>query len=308
MGITHLRRYDLNLMLVLHVILQERSITRAARRLGLTQSAVSRALSRLRDQIGDELIVRTGGGMVPTPRALQMKDGLARMLHELGIMLEPPPDFAPSELQRVFRIITADHPIAVLVPQLISQLVARAPGVKVHIEPPSTDLSNALSAGDLDLVISPRRASWAGIVWSRVFTDRFVTIARKGHPRVRQRLNLKRFTAEGHVLVSPDSGHGPGMVDRRLAEDGLERRVVLRVANFFAAPLVVAESDLLATIPEQIVARHAAGLGLRIFTPPLKLDGLTVAMGWHERFRRDPVHAWFRQQITQAAARDPDAA
>lgn len=301
MSVTRFRRYDLNLLLLLHVLLQERSVTRAAARLSVTQSAVSRALGRLRDQIGDELLVRAAGTMVPTPRALEMMEPLERMLHELGVMLEPQAEVDPSTLERVFRIGTADHPIAVLMPPLLATLSQTAPGVEVDVVGVGPEVDTELATSELDLALIPKQKSAAGIVWSPVFTDRFVTIARERHPRINKRLTLPRFVAEGHLLITPELRARSGIVDRHLTAEGLERRVVLRVPSFLAAPRVVAQTDLIATLPERVVASPSVS-GVRIFTPPLKLPTVTVWMAWHERLRHDPVHAWFRRMVVECAA------
>lgn len=301
MSLIRFRDYDLNLLLVLHVLLEENNVTRAARRLALTQSATSRALGRLRDQLGDELLVRSGSSMVPTPRAIALKRRLGPVLDELGELLRLAPDVDPRTLRREFRIATADHPIAVLVPELRAHLREHAPGVSVRIDAIDERFSARLASGELDLVVCPRRSSGLGIVWGPVFTDRFVTIARRDHPRIGDALTMADFVREGHVVVAPEPAAAAGIVDRALAAEGRARAVLVRVPSFLVAPLIVAESDLIASVPERILRGDPGARGVRAFAPPVPLPGLTLAMGWHERMRRDPEHTWFRRRLALAA-------
>lgn len=303
MSLAHLRRMDLNLLLALHALLEERSVTRAAARLGLTQSATSRALARLRSHLDDPVLVRGGAGMVPTPRAVALGPGLRLALEQLDVLVGASHAFDPASATRTVHLATVDYAVAVLVPPLLAGVAREAPGVSVIVHPARVDTAAQLEAGGLDVAVTARRRAPAGIVWSALFEDRFVTVARRGHPRVGSTLSLERFCQLGHVVVDPEGRQGTSAVDDELGRMGRARRVVLRVPSFVAVPPVVAESDLVATLPERLARRFAEALGLHIVKTPLALAPLRVALGWHERARHDPGHVWFRRLLTEVARR-----
>lgn len=291
---------DLNLLRVLDVLLEDQSVTRAAARLGLTQPAVSRALGRLRAHFEDGLLARAGHRMVLTPRARALAQPLREALLGLDAAVRAGPSFAPDRCRRTFQIATIDYGVALLIPALMRRLTALAPHAGLAVTTQREDFSAALEAGTLDAVVAPRRAASAGIVWRKLFSDRFVCVVRAGHPRVGRRLTLDRYCELSHLAVSPQ-GRGPSGADEALAKLGRRRLVALRAPSFLAAPLLVAQSDLVLTTPERIVRSFVESLRLRVLEPPLALPGLTVSLAWHERVRRDPEHTWFRERLTEAA-------
>jgi DNA-binding transcriptional LysR family regulator len=290
---THLAQVDLNLLVALDALLAEGHVTRAAARLGLTQSALSRALGRLRVLLDDPLFVRTGHGMRPTPRAQALAEPLRRALEQLHSAVLDRPGFDPATSRRTFTLGTVDYALAVLLPPLLERLKEQAPGVDVTVRSIPRDFTGALEAGELDMVLMPSRPTSAGLVWTPLFDERFVCVLREGHPALRQPLTLKRFAALGHVLVAPEGRPG-SQVDDILAEQGMKRRVALLVPNFLVVPPVVAASDLIATLPVRVVRAFEGALALQRVAPPLKVPGFTLAQGWHERQRREPGHVWFR--------------
>jgi DNA-binding transcriptional LysR family regulator len=291
----HIERIDLNLLTALDALLAERHVSRAAARLGITQPATSRALARLRAALGDPLLVRTGRGMRPTPRALALAAPLHRLLGELDDVVAAAPTFEPARAQRRFRIATADYGAAVLVPPLLAHLRRAAPGVALAVTEASGDVAAQLEAGELDFALMPRRAGPAGLIWKTLFTERFVCLTRAG---LVPRLTLDRFCALGHVVVTP-RGRPGNPVDDALARRGRTRTIALTVPSFLAAPLAVVDTDCVTTTPARIAARLAAPLGLAIHAPPIALGGLTIALGWHEAMRADPGHAWLRALIVR---------
>lgn len=305
MGINHFRSYDLNLLLMLHVLLEERSVTRTAERMGMAQSAVSRALAKLRDQLGDDLLIRAPGGMAPTPRAAAMKAPLAQLLDDLGALLHIGTHFNPASMQRIFRIATADHPLMLLMPALIEQINTLAPHVQFEVDTLDASFDNALVSGELDLIICPKRDSSAGIIWSPLLTDRFVTIARKNHPRLATSLTLEAFLTERHILATPGPSTTQAIVDRKLEVMGHTRHVAVRVPTFLAALRLVLATDLIATLPEGLVRQSVDDGDLRVFEPPVSLGQITLFSAWHERMRRDPAHAWFRECLQHVAQGTP---
>jgi len=292
----HLRGMDLNLLIALDTLLEERSVTRAARRVGLTQPAMSRALGRLRIAFRDELLIRAGRGLTATPRALGLRLPLRRALEQLGAVVAEVPTFDPATARRTFTISTVDYGVAVVLPPLVAHLAVAAPQVDLAVRHQDESVDEDLAAGRIDLVISPRRPSPPGLVWTRLFFDEQVCLVRRGHPAVGRELSLEQFRALGHVFVTP-TGQQTGVVDRSLHRRGLTRRVVLRVPTFLAAPLVVARTDLIATVAGRVARTFAGRFPIRAVPPPVELPRLEVCMAWHERMRHEPGHAWLRRTI-----------
>lgn len=309
MGIDHFRKYDLNLLITLYVLLEEMSVTRAAARLGLAQSATSRALGRLREQFDDELLIRAGAGMVLTPRAAALREPLGQLLDDLGEFLSIGRYVEPATLNYVFRIATADHPLQVLVPSLIKHLSSVAPGVRLEVSMVTANSEAQVISGELDLLICPRRNDSMGMVWSNLFVDRFVTVARVKHPRLSQisDLTIDMFASERHVVTNPDGpSKVPSPIDKELAALGLTRLVALKVPNFLAALHVASSTELLATVPQRLLGpdNSHSSLLFDVFETPFELNRLVLCMGWHERMRRDPIHAWFRGLLMNVASQE----
>lgn len=302
----HLPAIDLNLLLVLDALLTERSVTRAAARLGLSQPAASHALRRLRDVLGDPLLVPGTGGMVPTPRAEELAAGLRRGLVELERALRGEARFEPATSTRVFHVASPDYPEGTAFPALFRRVAVEAPRVSLQLRPLGPGLRAELESGALDLVLAGREVEQQldltrGIVRALAVDEPFVTIVRDGNPRVGRSLDLRTFAALGHVLISTGGG-GRGYVDQALAERGLERHVALRVPHFLGVPFVVASSDLVATVPRWVASEAAKVLPLRLLSPPLALPPALAYLYWHERASSDPGHAWMREAMLEAFA------
>lgn len=295
----HTYPVDPSLLVSLDALLQERHVSRAARRMGLTQSAMSRVLARLRKELRDPLLVRSGRGWVLSPRAARMQVPLQTALGQLAGLLRDDTAFDAKRSRRSFRIATVDYGIAVAVIPLMGRLAREAPFVEVSVEPLPSALDEALESGAIYLVIAPRRKSSAGLIWTKLLSERFVSLTRKKHPRLKGKLDLELYCALSHVVVVPEPRAG-NPIDRLLAEQGRSRHIALRVASFLAAPLVVAESDLVLTTPESVARRFAAGFDLRMHAPPFELDALSLSLAFHERQRSDPGHAFVRGLIVKA--------
>jgi DNA-binding transcriptional LysR family regulator len=301
MHVPHMSGLDLNLALVLHALLAERSVSRAAKRLGLSQSATSHALARLRSSLQDPLFLRLPRGIAPTPRAEALAEPLARGLALLEQSLVAPPRFDPASTARRFRIAATDYVEFLTLPRLLGALAAQAPQVDVWVRPYSDDALSALERGDLDLVLGlSRPEKSAGLRSLDLLTERLVCVVRAGHPLTRGRLTLARFAAARHVLIAP-RGRPGGPIDDALATRGLERHVTVAVPHFLAAPHIVAETDLVLTVAERIAASFAGVLPLRILELPFELPVLRGCMFWHERHQGDPAHAWFRGRVAEMA-------
>ena len=304
MSTAHLSGLDLNLLVQLDALLAESHVTRAAQRAGLTQSAMSRALARLRELLGDPILVRTGRGMLLTARARALAAPLARALGELQAVVLERPTFDPATSTRTFTMAASDLAEALLLPALHERLAREAPFVDLAAVRVGKDPGPVLEDDAVDVAVDPRRgASSPSIVWRALFHEDFLCVLRRGHPVLRRRggLTLERFLALPQVLVAP--GGSPGsLLDDALARLGQRRRIAVRVSSFLVAPLVVAGSDLVATLPARLARRMARSLPLVLRPSPVELAGFDLQMAWHERFRHDMGHAWFRRVLAEVAA------
>lgn len=291
---------DLNLLVVLRALLVECHVTRAAKTLGLSQSATSHALARLRELYGDPLLVRSGRGLTPTPRAVELLPQLERGLGELERGLRGPAPFDPRTTRASFRLGADDYAQAVTLGPLLSLVRAEAPGVDLKVvgHPGSVE---QLEAGTLDLALLPRSDLPASLSRRKIYGDGFLCMLRAGHPALRGgRLSLERYLELGHLLVAP--GGTPGsVVDTELARRGLSRRIVLQVSNFLMAPLVVSETDLVNTGPERLLRRLQARFPIALVPPPVRLPRFDFQLVWHARRDHDSAHRWMRDAFARAA-------
>jgi DNA-binding transcriptional LysR family regulator len=294
---------DLNLLTVFKALLDERSVTKAAVRVGLTQPAVSSALARLRRQLGDPLFIRTQQGMLPTARAKALDAPIRAALEQIEGVVRYQTPFSPLTSGRSFKIMVTDHALTRAAPLLAAILSKDAPSVRFDISSvgPDTDYER-LRTGDADLMISfivvqppPNFKAM------KLFSERHVVLVRQGHPRVRSRLTLKDYVEADHVLVAPRGGWIAGPIDQILAEKGLKRRVRMAIPSYLAAPHCVAFSDMLVTLPESVAKQHIGILPVKIFDIPAEARPFTVSMVWHERHHDDPAHRWLRKKVRDAS-------
>lgn len=299
MTAVRLTGFNLNLLLALDALLQEGSVTRAARRLHITQSAMSHNLADLRELLGDPLLIRGKSGMSLTPRAQTLAAALHRGLEQLQRALGEGPAFDPATAVRSFNLTMGDFISVLLMPRLLGPLRDAAPGLGFAVVPVDRRrLAEQLESGEVDLAVGVNLESTAGLRHEPLVTQKFVCIAREGHPDIRGSLSLEQYERWPHVLVG-SQGDG-AIVDAALARLGRARRVALRVPYFLAAPVMVAASDMLLTTAE-LVADHFARLyPLQRLAPPIELAPFAIHMVWHERFGLDPAHTWLRGQVTEA--------
>ena len=302
----HITGIDLNLAVVLRALLDARSVSRAARQLGLSQSATSHALGRLRTVMRDPLFVRTRAGLVPTPRAEAIARAVRTAVTTLEESLLVPPPFDPTMVQRTFHLRPSDYVEYLIVAALQVRLAERMPRVELRALPPAGEPTLALEQGELDLLIQPPRNGerTEGLHVQALWDDRLVGVMRRGHPLARGRMTLARFAAARHALVAP-RGQPGGMVDELLREHGLERRVAYMTPSFLAAPFVVAATDLLLVLPARVAETFVQRGDLVIFEPPLTLPGFRIAMFWHDRQDADPAHRLLRSEIAEVARAMP---
>jgi len=300
MRMTHLAGIDLNLLVALDALLRHCSVSHAASEVGLSQPAMSRTLSRLRELFDDPLLVRTGHSMVPTPRALSLTEPLAASLEAIRRTLEPPDEFDPALARRAFVLGAVDTTLAVVLPRLLECLSHEAPGVEVSTAPirSTEELFGLLASGERDCAIGRFESPADGIHCERFYKDRIVCLARRDHPRIRGKRSMKSYLAESHLAQEEASPlERPFTIESLLAEQGLIRRVACRVENLAMAPLVVSRTDLLCTAPEKTIAPFAEGLNLRVLEPPFDAPAFDLQIVWHERNDQDEGHRWFREKL-----------
>ena len=289
---------DLNLLIALNVLLEERSVTRAADRLGLTQSAVSRILGRLRTTFNDPLFVRTHRGLTPTQRALDLAGRLREHVAALEAMLLEPSAFYPADARRTFRIAAIDYVQVTLLAPLLQRLDSAAPGLDFEIRHASVEAERDLESGVLDLLIRPQQASGIGVVWTPLYQEHYTCLVWKVHPA--QSLTLAAFAAMAHVLVAPRERPG-GIVDQVLEENVLSRRVAVQASTFLLMPYLLAGTQRIATIPRRMARELTRLHPLKVLEPPVEIPGFTMCQAWHEIHRNDPGHRWLRERVLEAA-------
>lgn len=295
-----LRGIDLNLLVLLRALLSERHVTRAARRVGLSQSAASHALSRLRELYGDPLLVRRGRVLELTPRALLLVPELKQGLSQLESTLEPAQAFDVSRARRRFTIAAADYFQSLLGP-LLQRISLEAPGFQLSFVG-FTSALEPLDSGQADLALLVSTPLPAGYSARRLFSDGFVCMSRRHHPsKLGKRISLAQYLAAKHLVVAP--GGTPGsLVDSELERRGHQRQVVASVSSFLAAPIVVSRSDLLTTGPERLWRQLAPLYGVKLSALPFRLPRFEMDLVWHTRRDTDPAHAFLREALASAAA------
>ncbi|WP_438017751.1 LysR family transcriptional regulator [Sorangium sp. So ce315] len=296
----HLASIDLNLLVVFDALLAEGSVTRAAARVGLSQSAMSHALGRLRALIDDPVLVRTPRGMIPTPRAQELAGPIREALAQIEATVARSPRFDPATARRSFSVATVDYVELILLPRLVQKLFADAPFVDLVARPYDSDMWGSMETGKVDLAIGMFPTVPAGFYRQRLLEEHYTCVVRRNHPVVRSKLTLKMYTSLPHALISP-RGDGGGRVDEVLAEQGLSRRVALQIPHFLVAAHIVAQTDLVLTVPARIAQVFADMQALRVMKPPLELGGFSLDQVWHERQAKDPAHMWLRGIFAEIA-------
>ncbi|WP_421739196.1 LysR family transcriptional regulator [Caulobacter sp.] len=291
---------DLNLLVTLDVLLAEGSVTRAAKRLRLSPSAMSRALARLREVTGDPLLVRAGRDLVPTPRAIELRERVGLLVQDAQAVLRPVEALDPGRLRRVFTLRTAEGFVETFGPVLIARVAAAAPGVLLRfVQKPDKD-SKPLRDGAIDLETGVVEGDTGPELRTQVlFRDRYVGVVRQDHGLAEGAMTPVRYAAARHVAVSRD-GVAKGVIDEALAQDGLTRHIATVVGGFASAISLARSSDLVATVPE----RHTRGLreGLVSFGLPMQVPEFAVSLLWHPRMEADPAHRWLRGCVREACS------
>lgn len=292
----------MTLLLVFDGALRHRKLSAVAKQLGLTQPAISHALARLRDILGDPLFVRRANGVEPTPRALALAQPVAQAIAILRETLQQGRQFDPATAQREFRVAALDFAIALLTPDFLAKFSAEAPGCRVVFRSLGREAGHvALKAGQLDLIIGLRDPNCPFLQRVTMMED-FVVVARPGNPKLRRGFNLDHYLECDHVLVSA-AGDARGTVDEALRQLGKTRRVAAVVPQFLIGFAAVAGSDMISTAPRRVAKRHAAAFGLKLHPVPFDLPGFEITILRHQSTTADAGLTWFEDRIAQHLAK-----
>ena len=303
---------DLNLLRVFDAVMTEQNLTRAASRLAMTQPAVSNAVKRLRDALGDELLIRTAHGVKPTARAESLWPAVRRALADLEEAVAPR-SFELAKAHVTFRMAMADATAGLLLPPLVRVIEKDAPGIDIRMMPLTTrEPRPLLLRGDIDLAIGffpgvvaqLQGATETPIRHERLYTSQYVCVMRKDHALANKDLSLEAYCQANHLLVS-FSGRARGLVDDALLSLNKERRILLTVNQFFTAGKVVAHSDLIMVLPHHLIAATGMTNALVAKELPFPMPEVHIDMLWHERDARSPGHQWLREQLRSSGALSP---
>jgi len=296
-----IRGVDLNLLKAFDALATERAVTRAGDRIGLSQPAMSHALSRLRDLFADDLFVRTPTGMEPTARAREIAPLVAAAIEHIEAALNPGIGFDPAKSGGIFTAGMAEYAEVALVGRLAAAFADRAPRATLRLTPlTGANAAEQLDRGVIDVAVAHFNALPPHIESVLLLRDPFVVVAGRRHPITGQQLSVEAYAAANHILVSP-RGDTSGALDRILVDFGLRRRIALLVATYLALPAALAASDLVATVPSRTARQIAAIAEIEIM--PLPIDfAMTVSMAWHRRAASEPAQAWFRSLLIDAAS------
>jgi DNA-binding transcriptional LysR family regulator len=291
---------DLNLLTALNALLSEVSVSRAAERLGLSESAMSRTLARLREATGDELLVRAGRAMVPTPRALALGDRVKALVEEASAMLQPAgPHLNLSTLERMFTVRANDGFIEAFAHLLVARTTREAPGVRLRFAPKPDKDVRPLREGLIDLDVGVLGESGPEVRVQALYRDHFVAVVRQGHPLLAEGdMTPERYAACDHVVTSR-RGQVTGPVDDALAAVGLTRKVAVVVPSFGTALSTAAATDMVALVPASYFEHQRARSALLSFELPVTTEHITISQMWHPRLDRDAAHRWLRGVVLE---------
>jgi DNA-binding transcriptional LysR family regulator len=293
-------RYDLNLMPVFITLMEERSVTRAAERLGITQPALSNALTRLRAMLRDQLFIRQRYGVQPTQMAEELAPVIAAALAKIDDVVRGQQDFDPAQAELQVTMAPNSYVEFVLVPAIVARLRETAPGVKLRLTPFGSDLGETgVVSGTTALVLGRIVDAPDNLVVQHLMDDGLACVVRAGHPEVSDSISREQYERLKHVIMLPPGRLRAGLF-QILELQGLRREVAVSVTHFLAIPEVIASTDYCTTLPAQICRRLAHDTRLKVLAPPVDLGTFPVQMAWHVRYRNDPMHRWLRSLIVEA--------
>jgi LysR family nod box-dependent transcriptional activator len=294
---------DLNLLVALDALLAERSVTRAAERVGLSQPGMSNTLARLRKLFGDPLLVREGLTLVPTPRAESLRDPVREALGVIQRALDASDVFDPATSRVTFTVSCSDYSLLMLIGPLVRRLTSAAPGLTVQVVPRVADAVRLLRDGDADLVIEPVEIMPdVALARMRLFADRWLCCVWEGNTQVGEHMTMETYLRLGHLVYYAGRGHPVSLVDTYLAEAKVPRRVEFTVESFLLAPFLLQGTDLVTLVPERAASHLRRTAAVRFLEPPLYVPSITEMLWWKPRYTADPAQAWLRARIAEIAA------
>jgi LysR family nod box-dependent transcriptional activator len=296
-----LENFDLNLLVAFDALLEERNVTRAARRLNVTQSAMSASLKRLRDSLGDPLLVQHGKTMVPTPHALALAPEVAASIAALRRLIQPSTGFDPRTSGRTFRIVASDYITTVLLAPLLRALEGEAPMVRFEISLPAEDTALRLGKGEYDLILTPKEFIDADHPADLLFEERHVVVGWSGNPALARGLTPDAFAAAAHVAVRIDRRNA--FIEAALDKLGLERRIEIYAPSFAQVPWLITGTMRIALMHERLARQMAAGLQLSILTPPVELPIMLEMAQFHSTREGDAGLSWLRAKLVDLAGK-----
>ncbi|MEN4793401.1 LysR substrate-binding domain-containing protein [Pantoea agglomerans] len=294
-------KYDLNLLPVLLVMMEERNVTRAAERLGITQPALSNALNRLRETLNDPLFIRERYGMRPTPKAEQLAQVVGAALSSIDKVILGQQDFDPLNATRLFTVAPNSYVEFIMMPAIVARLRSCAPGIRLRLTPFGNDVTETgVISGNTDMVLGRIVEPPDNLVVQHLMNEGLACVIRADHPLVGENLSAEQYEQLKHVNVLPPGRMRAGLY-QALEQRGLRRQVAVSVTHFLAVPEMIAVTDYCATLPRLICQHLSRDQRLRIIPAPVDLGTFPVEMGWHARYRDDPAHRWFRMLIAETA-------
>ncbi|MCX6123893.1 MAG: LysR family transcriptional regulator [Proteobacteria bacterium] len=302
-----LRDFDLNLLRLFQEIYDSKSISIAAKRIGITQPAVSNALRRMRLALKDELFVPTSEGMLATVFAETVAAKVLPLLREIDAELIGAGPFDPATWSQVMRFGVTDYAVTTITQQLIPNLMAQAPNGRIHqIVMKDRNPHDELTTGALDLAIGSFTKEPANFYQKELYTDSFAVITRKNHPILgRKKINAEYYAAAQHLLIAP-WGSAWGAVDHSLSQIGLSRVIHITVPYFDAAPGIIANSNLISTVPRQLALKWREQFNLQLLEPPISISDFSISMLWHRRTHKSPAHEWVRKAVANSTQEQQD--
>lgn len=294
-----LDNFDLNLLVAFDALVDERNVTRAARRLHLTQSAMSASLKRLREALGDPVLVQHGRNMVPTHYAQSLAPEVADALARLRRLIQPSPSFVPATSARVFRLAASDYVATVLLSPLLSLLEREAPAIRLDISLPGETTARRLAAGDFDVLLTPEEFVDPEHPAELLFEERHVVVGCRDNPLLARRLTLEAFAGAGRVAVTIDGRNT--FIERELEELGLAGRLEVRVPSFLQAPFLLPGTRRIALMHERLASIMAPLLRLKVVEPPFEVPVMREMLQFHTTRRSDEGLIWLRSRLAQLA-------
>ncbi|AFK63738.1 LysR family transcriptional regulator [Advenella kashmirensis WT001] len=289
---------DMKLLAVFDEIYKTRSVSRAGENLGIPQTSVSLALARLRRRFNDQLFVRTGNGMMPTPRAAMLVPQLRQALQLLQLATQQQAEFDPASSYRTFRISMTDISHLEFMPAMMNKVARVAPNVQIEVLRIKADTGKLLESGDADLAIGYMPELEAGFYQQKLFKDGFACVVRRDHPRIDARLTQSRFKSERHVvLIAP--GTGNEIVERELKRQGTQRKVALSLPTLPGVGNLLANTDLMATLPGRVAKILVNIAHVKALAPPYRFPDFSIKQHWHERYHQDPGNRWLRSTVAE---------